>query len=210
MSTGNDIVALGATDRDRTCRYRFYSRILSPAEFSLYDRLSSARLSFHSFVWLLWSIKESAYKYSSRSKPDLVFAPLKIGITLVTPLDDFFEALIPCGSHMLYSRSFVTEETIMTIVSGDRDFSDTRWGLHRIADPKYASQSSKVRAFALESLTAALPDTAFRIVKTPGGPPVLWGNDHPTGIPISFAHHDRYVAWCYRLNNSSYRKSAAN
>ena len=46
MSTGNDIVALGATDRERTCRYRFYSRILSPAELSLYDRVMATSLSF--------------------------------------------------------------------------------------------------------------------------------------------------------------------
>jgi hypothetical protein len=210
MSTGNDIVAMAATDKDRTCRYRFYSRIFSPGEHSLYDPLSSTGLTFHSFVWLLWSVKESAYKYFSRSEPDLVFAPRNIGITLVTPREDFFEALVPSGSGMLYSRSFVTEETIMTIVSGERDFSDTRWGLHRIADPKYASQSSEVRAFALDSLAAALPGTCLRIVKAPDGPPVLWGKDRPTDIPISFAHHGHYVAWWYRLNSSSYRKSAAN
>jgi hypothetical protein len=210
MSTGNDIVALGATDRERTCRYRFYSRILSPAELSLYDRVMATSLSFHHFVWLLWSIKESAYKYFSRSEQDLVFAPLKIGVALVTPCEGFFEGLIPWGSRLLYSRSFVTGETIMTIVSKERDFSDTRWGLHRIADPKYASQSSEVRIFALDSLAAALPDISLRIVKAPGGPPVLWGKEYPTDIPISFAHHDHYVAWCYRLNSSSNRKSAAN
>ena len=76
-STGNDIVALAATDPDRTSRYRFYSRILTRSEL---DHVAGTALPFSTFVWLLWSIKESVYKYVSRSNPRLGFAPLKIPV----------------------------------------------------------------------------------------------------------------------------------
>jgi phosphopantetheinyl transferase (holo-ACP synthase) len=224
MSTGNDIVALAVTDKDRTSRYRFYSRILSPVELSLYDQLTGGgvsfpfdplngtRLSFPSFVWLLWSIKESVYKYVSRSNPQLVFSPLKIPVSRLGRRDDFYEGMIRYGQVILHSRSFLTSETIMTVVSDDPEFSHTRWGIHSIDAADYASQSSRVRALALNSISEILPGAAIRIVKTPDGPPVLRADDLLPDIPLSLAHHGHYVAYSYCLtaNSSSYRKSAAN
>jgi phosphopantetheinyl transferase (holo-ACP synthase) len=227
MSTGNDIVALAATDKDRTCQYRFYSRILSRSELPLYDGLACGGLSFHSFVWLLWSIKESVYKYVSRSDHGLAFAPLKIRVSRLRLSDDFYEGMIRYEQAVLYSRSFHStaplsaaplsavcpeDETILTVVSEEKDFALTRWGLHTIGDSDYASQSGSVRAFALESLSKIFPGAALRIVRSPDGPPEVWDGEQALNIPLSLAHHDRYVAWSYRLtaNSSSYRKSAAN
>jgi phosphopantetheinyl transferase (holo-ACP synthase) len=223
-STGNDIVALAATDNYRTCQHRFYSRILSPSELSLYNQLAGGRLSspidlqadcglsFHSFVWLLWSIKESVYKYVSRSDRGLVFAPLKITVGMLSSRDDFYEGMVGYDQAILYSRSFLRGGTILTVVSEENDFELTRWGLHTISETDYASQSGSVRAFALESLSGIFPGAALRIVKTPDGPPEIWDGDQALDIPVSLAHHGHYVAWSYLLpvNNSSYRKLAAN
>lgn len=212
MSTGNDIVALALTDKDRTSRYRFYSRILSRSELPLYDPLACGGLSFHSFVWLLWSIKESVYKYVSRSNSRLIFSPLKIPVSRLSYRDNFYEGMIYYEQVVLYSRSFVTSETIMTVVSDEREFSHTRWGIHSIDDAGYASQSSGVRALALNSISKIFPGAAIRVVKAPDGPPVLRADDLLPDIPLSLAHHDHYVAYSYCLtaNSSSYRKSAAN
>src|ERR1700761_7632079 len=82
-STGNDIVDLSATDPLRTCSHRFYSRIISGEEKTLYDQLGG--LPFDNYVWLLWSIKESVYKYTSRTNTTLVFAPLTIPVLHLDP-----------------------------------------------------------------------------------------------------------------------------
>ena len=223
ISTGNDIVALDLTDQERTCRYRFYSRILTAGELALYDgfvdgssgRGSNERLAFSSFVWLMWSIKESVYKYVSRSNPQLVFAPLKIPVSRVIIRDNYYEGVYYEGTvrhetATLYSRSFHQDGRIMTVLSEERDFSLTRWGVHAIGDSEYSSQVAKVRMFALHSLSAVFPGAALRIVKTPDGPPEVWDGERILDVPVSLAHHGRYVAWSYRLNSSSYRKSAAN
>jgi hypothetical protein len=212
MSTGNDIVALDATDKDRTSKFRFYSRILSPDELSLCDRLPG--VSFPYFVWILWSIKESVYKYVSRSNPRMVFAPLKIPVVRLGFRDGYCEGMVRYDQAILYSRSFLRGGTILTVVSEEKDFRSTRWGLHRIGDSDYASQSARVRTFALQSLSTVFPGAALRIVKTPDGLPTLWDGERSLDIPLSLAHHDRWVAWSYRLpgltaNSSSYRKSAA-
>ncbi|HET6254194.1 MAG TPA: 4'-phosphopantetheinyl transferase superfamily protein [Puia sp.] len=206
MSTGNDIVALAVTDPARTSRYRFYSRIVSRSEL---EGLGSA-LPFPTFIWLLWSVKESAYKYISRSNPRLVFAPLKIPVSSLELREDYYEGMIQLEHIVLYSRSYVTSETIMTVVSDEKEFTNTRWGSHVIGDADYANQSASVREHALESLSTVAP--GLRIVKAPDGPPEVWDGGRILDIPISLAHHERYVAWSYRLtaNSSSYRKSAAN
>ena len=229
MSTGNDIIALAETDNDRTSRHRFYSRILSSGELHLSGELTglpssdgrplTPGLSFPVFVWLMWSIKESAYKYVSRADPRLRFAPLKILVGRLRQREDYYEGMIGYGPATLFSRSFLGEETIMTVVGGQQDFGDDRWGMRVIGDsdcatcrPDYSTQSALVRTFALQSLSTVLPGTALRIVKTQDGPPEVWDGERPLDIPLSLAHHGKYVAWSYRLpaNSSSYRKSAAN
>jgi phosphopantetheinyl transferase (holo-ACP synthase) len=209
ISTGNDIVALAATDPERTSRYRFYSRVLTRTES---DLVPGTTLPFSTFVWLLWSIKESVYKYVSRSNPRLCFAPLKIPVGPLRFRDDFFEGQIRYAQVTLYSRSFIQDDTILSVVSEEKDFAFTRWGLHAIGDSDYANQSAFVRKFVVESLSTVVPGAELRIVRTSDGPPEVWDRERMLDIPISLAHHDRFVAWSYRLsaNNCSYRKSAAN
>lgn len=208
-STGNDIVALSAADPVRTSQSRFFSRILLADELELQKTI---RLDFFSFVWLLWSIKESTYKYVSRADHGLVFAPLKFAVGRLIYANGFYEGTVSMEGVALYSRSVVKGETIMTIVSEEEDFAHTRWGVHSIDGADYASQTEWVRVFALQSLSAAFPESALRIVRLPDGPPVLMDGERVVDVPVSLAHHDRYVAWSYRLpdSNSSYKKSAAN
>ena len=246
-STGNDIVAFAATDPLRTSQYRFYSRILSAEECALHDH---AALDFSSFVWLLWSIKESVYKYVSRSNHALIFAPLKIPVGRLIGGDGIFEGMVSCSGRTLYSRSIVNDEAIMTVVSAEQDFSDTYWGMRALeaadgasesasqsesqsesqSKSQSESQSERVRDFAIQHLSAAYPGADLRIVRLPDGPPELMDGERVLNVPVSLAHHERYVAWSFRLpsslrlsssaslssspclssNNSLHRKSAAH
>jgi hypothetical protein len=209
LSTGNDIVVLAMTDAERTCQVRFHSRILIPGEVALYEELVGSQCDravgvvpdFSSFVWLLWSIKESVYKYVSRSDRRLVFAPLKIPVGSVNFRDGYFEGIVRYGLLTLYSRSFFRDGTIMTVVSEEREFCAVRWGVRAIDDAAGVNQSGWVRVYALESLSGDVPGSDLRIVKSPDGPPEVWDGDDLLDIPISLAHHGRYVAWSYRLDS---------
>jgi hypothetical protein len=214
-STGNDIVALIATDKERTSRSRFYSRILSAEEQTLYrQQWSPEELPFDHYVWLMWSIKESVYKYSSRIDREPVFSPLKIPVHRLDPPsgDEFYKGITGYGPGTLYSRSIIRDGAIVTAVSGDEDFEDTRWGFTVIGSSNYADQSMAVRTLALNKLQAVFPRRGLRIEKACSGFPVLLEGKTPLDIPLSLAHHDRYVAYSFRLpsNSSSYKKSAAN
>ncbi len=80
-SAGNDVVAFRLTDPERSAQPRFYNQILSPSEIALFHSGALPSLSFHIFLWLCWSIKESAYKFRKRYHPDLVFSPTAIPVT---------------------------------------------------------------------------------------------------------------------------------
>lgn len=200
VSTGNDIIALAATDSHRTCRDRFFSRIINQDEKQHYHSFpENAGLSFSYFVWLIWSIKESAYKYCSRADPQLVYAPLKFAVETLESGDSIIEGRARYQDILLYSRSWLNDRFIATIVSDEPEFDGILHGVHQIASPEYASQSVMVREHALASLACHFPGATLRIGRAPGGPPVVWNGDEPLNLPISLAHHDQYVAYAYRL-----------
>lgn len=197
-STGNDIVALSATNRERTTRPRFYSRILDAGEQALYDQQALAGLPFENYVWLLWSIKESVYKYKQRTDPGLVFSPTKIPVRKLSPPsgDGFYTATI---GDTLYSRSIVRGDIITTVVSGDENFANTRWGFGPIGHSGYAHQSSSVRESIIGQLNPLLSRDCLQIGKSSDGCPIVLDGEQQLNIPVSLAHHDRWIAWSFLL-----------
>jgi phosphopantetheinyl transferase (holo-ACP synthase) len=186
-SAGNDIVALRAVDKQRTHYNRFYSKILSDTEHSFYRQQQPAEISFENFVWLLWSVKESVYKYLKRARPDLVFSPTKIiidniyspqegaadafgSLSSVTPeriqwehrdagaSGTFYEGVAVFGSQSFYFRSILCPEFISSIVHDTDNFDHVWWGIKRIGQSDRESQSVSVRAFVLDKLKAVLAD----------------------------------------------------
>lgn len=202
-STGNDLVFLPATRSEKTCRPRFYGRILTAAEQKLYARHDSLDLPFDQYVWLCWSIKESVYKYKKRLFSDLDFAPLQIEISRLVPpsgSEEFYQctANLQTAGAPLYSRSRIRDGVILTMVSGDESFADTRWGCRSIGSVSYADQSAAVRALVLSELQTLLSRTDLQLEKDPDGCPVLLAGGRPLGIPVSLAHHENWIAYSFR------------
>lgn len=204
-STGNDLVFLPATRSERTCQPRFYLRILTAAERQLYARHDTLDLPFDEYVWLCWSIKEAVYKYSKRLFPDLEFAPLQIEVTRLVPpsgSEEFYQCtarLQPAGEP-LYSRSCIRDGVIMTMVSADETFADTRWGCRSIDSVSYADQSAAVRELVLSELQTLLFRTDLQLEKDADGCPVLLAGGRPLGIPVSLAHHEHWIAYSFRYS----------
>lgn len=193
-STGNDLVALQATRPERTCLPRFYSRILTAVEVAAYHRLTG--LPFDHYVWLCWSVKESVYKYQKRQFPELVFAPLRIVIREVIPPDGSNEYYI-CKVDTLYARSLIRDGVIMTTVSDDPQFTDIHWGFQCIDSPAYADQSAAVRTLVLSALKNKFSHDDLHLQKDAAGCPIVIAGK--TTIPVSLAHHDRYVGYSFRI-----------
>ena len=215
LSTGNDIVSLNAINVTRTKQPNFYSKILTPTETALHQQPCFANIPFEIFVWLLWSIKESAFKYLQRIDVDILFTPVKFEVREVQIPSKFnllnfntaelkgtgfgglnsIRATIKFGDYILYSNSLIYQEFVATVVNNNEDFGKTHWGIKRIESDDIEIQSVGVRAF----LTKNLPDKNIIISKNPQGIPVLLKDDLELSIPISFSHHEYYVAYSFQL-----------
>jgi phosphopantetheinyl transferase (holo-ACP synthase) len=215
ISTGNDIVALKAINIARTKQQNFYRKILSDSEKNLYDQQFSGGLPFEHFVWLLWSIKESVYKYLQRITTGLVFSPTGIIINqLEAPASnavsifegrDFndkivYKGLVEFGPHRLYSRSIITDDFIFSVVNHTDNFERVLWGIRSIDSPEPGRQSEAVRTFAMAMLNSLFPGAGLKIDKNVHRIPVLLKNGIEIPVPVSLAHHDHYVAYSFAVS----------
>jgi phosphopantetheinyl transferase (holo-ACP synthase) len=226
-SAGNDIVALRSVDKQRTGQFRFYSKILSAPEQAMYYQSQFAEMTFDNYVWLLWSVKESAYKYLKRIIPDLVFSPTKIVIwdiqfpieTLMTKFEgtrwentgycgeEFYRGCVIYGSQTYYFRSKITEDWIATVVNDDKDFDNVCWGIQIIDDNSYVYQSKSAKILLLNNLNFFFP-CDLHIEKSPVGYPVIKKGTQNLYIPVSLAHDDHFVAYSFVLNSPNNNYSA--
>jgi phosphopantetheinyl transferase (holo-ACP synthase) len=216
-STANDIVCLNAIDITRTKQYRFYSKILSGTEKALYHETAFAAIPFENFVWLLWSIKESAFKYLQRNNPALVFIPVKFivhqlrvptGYALTmnettemegTGFDDntMLKGILTFGDVTLYSMSLMQSNFIHSVVNYNVDFKNIRWGIKSIErnNPEY--QSTAVRLFLLKRLNRHYKMDDLAIGKNLQGVPIVLKQNGVLPIPVSLSHHDCFVAYSF-------------
>ncbi|MDR3697617.1 4'-phosphopantetheinyl transferase superfamily protein [Mucilaginibacter sp.] len=219
LSTGNDIVSLNVINKTRTNQPGFYLKILSDIEKILYRELEPAGIPFENFVWLLWSIKESAYKYLQRTKPSLVFSPTKFVVeqlqlpfgynitnfegieTEGTGFDNeaVLKSVIIVGSDKLYSSSLMYRELIVSVVNGNEDFENTGWGIKLInkSDPEY--QSNAIRAFLVDRLNRLFHVDGLIIGKSTHGFPIVLKDNVEAGLSVSLSHHDQMVAYSFQF-----------
>jgi len=215
ISIGNDIVDLTAIDKNRTQQKAFYSKILSDTEQQLYSR--SSQIPFEIYVWLLWSAKESVYKFAKRLDPELVFSPPRIVIQSEPIFEAEFSKLKNFQNDTLegtgfasasttnleilykdktyYSRSFIFNELIATFVGDEPTMEKIQWGIKKIQSADSEFQSQAVREFISGRLASAFPSDEIKITKTDIGYPIFSQNDQILDIKASFAHHGHYVAY---------------
>ncbi|MDB5031801.1 4'-phosphopantetheinyl transferase superfamily protein [Mucilaginibacter sp.] len=207
-SAGNDIVALNVIDKQRTCQPVFYSKFITPFELGLYRQ---PQMPFDIFVWLLWSVKESAFKYLKKGDANLVFSPSKIIVQDIEvalefagdrwegdqSVASFFKGSILYDMHTLYFKSVIHAEFIATVVDGENTFQHVYWGVQLINESDSVSQSEAVRLFVLNKLNSLFPNHALSIDNGLAGYPILFNNGKEMDIPISFSHHNRYVSYSF-------------
>jgi len=218
ISAGNDIVSLTATNVTRTKSPEFYSKILSHAEKALFETVDKEALPFNRFVWLLWSVKESAYKYLHRLDPCIVFTPVKFEIQSIeippryscSPCGadeltgigfaDYpvFQATVIFAGKKLFARVIIHHEFVSTVVNHNDDFRNVYWGIKRIEDANYKYQSVAVREFALGTLRGIPGFDNMAIGKNKDDVPFLSKDDRQHETPISLSHHEQWVAFSFQ------------
>jgi phosphopantetheinyl transferase (holo-ACP synthase) len=210
-SIGNDIIALQLTNPERTKQQKFYSKIICGKEFELFKSLKTDLL-LENFVWLCWSIKESAYKFLKRNNAELLFSPTKIIIQKIrVPENIFFrnnnkhEAVsfddefcfcceVSFNDYTFFTRSLLHDDLIFTVANNRNDFENIYWGIKSIDDDCYKNQSKEVRQFLLERMNIIFSEERLSIETSDVGFPFL---KQQKDLPISFTHHGNFVAYSF-------------
>lgn len=68
-------------------------------------------------VWLLWSMKEAAYKIHSRRKNWRAFAPLKLICKSLEIKEELATGIVECENHTFFSQTMLTVQFIHTIAT---------------------------------------------------------------------------------------------
>ncbi|TSJ39376.1 4-phosphopantetheinyl transferase family protein [Mucilaginibacter corticis] len=196
ISAGNDIVALNVIDVQRTQSPAFYSKFITPTEFDLYN---PNEITLINFVWLIWSAKESAYKYLKRINPELIFAPAKIKVvsldivvSLKTENVHNYRGWILAEDMSLPFLSVTRPEFISTVITQ----GDVKWNFLKIEASDYENQSKAVRSLLLNDLKIS----NVSVEKHPTGYPVLMKDGQELNIAVSFAHHGCYVSYSFQIS----------
>jgi len=225
ISAGNDIVCLTATNVTRTKSPEFYAKIISPAEKALFNTLDHVVLPFDRFVWLLWSVKESAYKYFHRLDPGIVFTPVKFEVRSIEIPAGYvcaesgadkilgegfeehntFNGRVIFGDKKLFYRTMIFSDFIASFVNIDDDFMQVFWGIKRIDDSSYRLQSEAIRKFVLSELGNVPGLDNLAIEKNEDEIPVLLSKGKRLEVPVSLSHHERWVAFSVQIQGMALR-----
>jgi len=217
VSIGNDIVSLADINVVRTQEPVFYKKILAETEILHYQQEYNLLISFVSYVWLLWSIKESAYKFLQRFDPELLFSPTKFVVSdLVCPLKPLpqqfdnsiiekkgfgemavYLSRVTHGKNTLWSGSTLYPDMVHSIVNHTESFESVNWGVKTIQSTDAKSQSEAVRAFLLNKLKVVFVGKPLQVSKSKHGVPMVLNEQKQLPVTVSFSHHKHFIAYSF-------------
>lgn len=186
---GNDIVDLKmAALESNWKRPRFLDKVFSNKEQKLI--LNSEKQS--QMVWLLWSMKEAAYKIYVQQYGERIFNPKKIRCKLVSKS----EGLVNFNGNQYGSKSEIDNDFINTLTYSEEP-KTTISHRFKIEGSSYKTQSHTTKQKLLKSFSE-LKEVSIKnleIKKDKNGVPRLFYNGNEQNDSFSIAHHGFYGAY---------------
>ena len=187
---GNDVVDLKlAALQSNWERPRFLSKLFTASE----QKLIQKALNPFETLWLLWSMKESAYKIYMQQGGTRVYAPLKFECYIINDTD---------GSVRFNSNLYMTASTINTDYIHTVSFSkqmDVTVHVFPLKDSSAKSQRYETYKLLRNSIAKQrnLDFENLEIKKTSEGTPQLYFKNSLVNISFSISHHGEYGAFVF-------------
>lgn len=185
---GNDIVDLKyAAIESNWKRPRFLNKVFSEEEQLLISNSDNG----HQMVWLLWSMKESAYKIYVQQFGVRFFNPKKLRCELISLKQGF----VSIENKVYFTNTTLTKDFIYTVAKSQETGKNLN-DIFKIQNENvsYKSQSDITKKKLLnifsELKNSATSDMEIR--KNLAGIPRLYCNTNEENISFSITHHGRY------------------
>jgi phosphopantetheine--protein transferase-like protein len=187
---GNDIVDLKVASIESDWkRDRFLNKLFTVSEQKM---IQSAEKPSH-IIWLLWSMKESAYKIFSRQFKKRFFAPLNF----VCELDSANKGTVTALNKTYLTESIYNQNFIYTTarINKASKITSSYFGSYKTT---YKHQHQEVYSKLLKSLSEIFktPTHLLEIRKDGYGAPRVYQNNRALSVEISISHHGQYGAFC--------------
>ncbi len=194
---GNDIVDRAQAKRESDWqRSGFLDKLFTPSEQQLIRRASNPEC----LVWTLWSMKESAYKASTRKTGERVFNPTKLRCTLKTWSNEAAEGFVMYEEEY-QTRSLITPDYVASVAVSVHQLTIPHQVIIPFDRTDYQYQSTQLRTSVLKHYVAISPaaEDELRVSRDENGSPVLViksSLEAPVCVPVSLSHHGHYGAFC--------------
>lgn len=189
---GNDIVDLALAGQESNWRRRgFLAKVFTAHE----QHLIHEAIDPNQMVWLLWSMKESAYKVAIRITANRVFAPTKLACRITELTNTTCTGTVDCDK-IFETKSVLTPDYISSTAFSTGIAPSFTGLVVFFRDSTYQTQHRVIRERIKQysSRLFAVPEQAIHIQKDKAGIPELRvGN--LTGLPLSISHHGRFGAF---------------
>ncbi len=186
---GNDIVDLKlAAKQSNWKRDRFLDKVFTKGEQEL---IFNAKTPFK-MVWMLWSMKESAYKMYVQQISKRFFNPKILHCKLISET----EGIVEVNENEYITKSQINNDFIYTIASlkNDKKIWST---IFELTNNSYSIQhkESYKKLIEMVSKKRKLPVKGIHIKKNKVGVPKLFLNSKELKTSFSISHHGHYGAY---------------
>jgi len=194
---GNDIVDLSKTRLESNWQRKgFLEKLFTSTEQSLIHDLASVQEK-ELAIWLMWSMKESAYKYFMRDEKRRFYAPRKFECQFGKSLDLLLLESSLVGTVTFFNKSCSTNSLIndqYIYTSTKSEIGDIMNYFHQ---GEKDSRIQKITSCLLLSKAISqykdIAPSKVKVVKDQLGIPSIFINSKPTNIPCSISHHGRFI-----------------
>jgi len=195
---GNDIVALGAVSNNLlTRKNRFLNKLFLPCEQLLINHSTNPETT----VWLLWSMKESAWKAHHNLRGHRLFNPKSFECSITSEL---LSNRSVCGNVQVEDANYSTQSVLNTnlihSVAGRAGIS-IDWSIVSFDDNSPTAQSVCLREQLLKKVALKFNINASGLVfsKSESGIPAISFNGKRLPVSCSLSHHGHLGAYALSL-----------
>lgn len=197
---GNDIVDRKQAKLESNWQRRgFLEKVFTPGE----QQLILTSTDPERLVWMLWSMKESAYKIAARETGTRVFAPRKLECHLNRLHEETAEGVVSCGK-IYQTQSSITSHYIATAAAPATLPLKFYQEISLLDNTRYRHQhesiEKSIKQYCLVKLGISEENSSLQ--KDQNGTPslvLITSSGKPLIIPISISHHGYYGSFAIEV-----------
>jgi len=183
---GNDIVDLKQAAIDSPYSFiegKRYQRFLYKVFTESEQELILFAKDKYQMVWLLWSIKEAAYKVNVQQFGKRFFNPKRIQCELIS----LEKGYVKIDNETYFTTSKITKDYVYSLATLT-NITSIKSKCFKIKNPSYLKQSETLKKRLLESLNI----NCAMVKKNGIGVPKLFINEKQLNYSLSLTHHGNY------------------